>query len=443
MTRLLHNALIVTPGGTFKGYILIDSRDIAAVGEGLPPASLHEAVESIDCGGDMLLPGAIDTHVHFRDPGLTAKGDIATESRAAVAGGVTSCIDMPNTRPATVDIPAWEAKMERAARVSMTNYAFFIGATNDNLDTLLEADYTRVPGIKLFLGSSTGNMLVDDDSTLDRLFASAPAIIAVHAEDEATIRACRERLLREAAGKPLPVELHAALRPEEACVRASRHAIGLAKRHNARLHLLHISTAAELSLLDGDPRITTETCPHYLIFTDADLHRLGARVKCNPAIKSRADREALLRAVADGRIDTIATDHAPHLPADKEGDLLTAASGMPGIQFSLPLMLDLLPDDPARIAALMAANPARIFGIERRGELRPGFRADIAIVHREETPHVITDADVVSRCGWTPYAGTACSHRVVATYVNGSPAFCDGTFAAATSAEPLRFKQNS
>lgn len=439
MIRLLHNARIVTGRTVFDGYILINGTDIAAVAAG-DPGELHAAAdEVIDCDGDMLLPGVIDTHVHFRDPGLTEKGDIGSESRAAVAGGVTSYIDMPNTRPATVTAEAWEEKMKRAAEVSMANYAFFVGATNDNLPELLTLDYTKIPGIKLFLGSSTGNMLVDNPTTLERLFATAPSLIAVHAEDEATIARCRRELTEHAAGKPLSVRLHSSLRPAEACVKATRRALDLANRFGTRLHLLHISTADEIGMLEPGGKITSETCPHYLLFTDSDMDTLGSRIKCNPAIKSKADRVALLRAVTDGTIDTIATDHAPHLPADKEGDLLTAASGMPGIQFSLPMMLELLDGRPGRVASLMAENPARVFGIVNRGFLLGGFKADIVRVHRDATPTVITDSDVISKCGWTPYAGQSTHYQVVTTWVNGEAAFDKGETAAVTSAQPLTF----
>lgn len=445
MSTLLYNAGIVAGGTTFHGWLLIgDNGDITATGSGSPGRDITEcASQAVDCEGDLLMPGAIDTHVHFRDPGLTSKGDIATESRAAVAGGVTSYIDMPNTRPATVDIASWQAKMDRAAAVSMANYAFFLGATNDNMDTLLAADYSRIPGVKLFMGSSTGNMLVDSDTTLDRLFAAVPAVIAVHAEDEATIRANRERLLADAAGRELPLTLHSQLRSRRACVEATRRAIDLAERHGSRLHLLHVSTADELSLIASARRrgvkVTAETCPHYLIFTDADMQRLGARVKCNPAIKSETDRLALLDAVRSGLIDVIATDHAPHLPSDKEGDLLRAASGMPGVQFSLPLMLDLLDGDAAAVARLMAEAPAILYGIAGRGRIAPGCRADLVRVSRLDRPRVISDTDVVSLCGWTPYAGIATRHRVVTTWVNGTPAFDRGRFASAPAAEPLTF----
>lgn len=438
--QLLHNALIVTGSGSFTGYILIDSDGfIAAVEPGLPGPGLFAVNDATDCEGDMLLPGVIDTHVHFRDPGLTDKGDMASESRAAVAGGVTSFFDMPNTLPPTVSSEALEQKMAHAAEVSEANYAFYIGATNDNLDTVLSLDFTRIPGIKLFMGSSTGNMLVDNNDTLERLFASAPAIIAVHAEDETSISHAREELKKKYADRPVPVSLHSTLRSERACVIAARRAIDLARRHSARLHLLHVSTAAELQLLDGNNNITLETCPHYLVFTQEDMQSLGARIKCNPAIKTPLDRDALKEAVTDGTITTIATDHAPHLPAQKEGDLFRAASGMPGIQFSLPLMLDMLYDNPSRVVALMAENPAKLFNVDRRGFLAPGYYADIVRVRFISGGYQISDSDVISKCGWTPYAGMTLHHRVITTFVNGRRAFDNGHPTEVHAALPVIF----
>lgn len=439
-TRLFHNAQIVNEGTVTPGWVLTDGPFISRTGSGPRPADV-EADETVDCGGAWLMPGVIDTHVHFRDPGLTEKADMATESEAAVAGGVTSFIDMPNTRPATVTSALAEEKMERAAAVSQANYGFFIGATNDNLPELLGADYTRLAGVKLFLGSSTGNMLVDDDSTLSRLFASAPAIIAVHAEDEAVIRAARERLSAEHP-EGIPVEMHPDVRPREACVRATRHAIELAERTGARLHICHISTADELRLISEAKargvKVTAETCPQYLLFDRSDFLTLGARIKCNPAVKEASDRIALIRELAPGGvIDTIATDHAPHLPAQKEGDALTAASGMPMAQYSLPAMLDLIDSDPdaegtvgiARLVDLMCHAPARIFGIDRRGFIRPGFYADLVIVDRAPMPgHLVDAADIRSRCGWSPLEGRRLGFRVKRTVVNGD-----------TGPMPLRF----
>ncbi|MCM1355745.1 MAG: amidohydrolase family protein [Staphylococcus sp.] len=461
---LLHNAEIVNEGKSYHGYVLTDGCFIVSTGdEASLPAEGEGSFRSmtprpdrvIDCCGAMLFPGVIDTHVHFRDPGLTEKADMATESRAAVAGGVTSFIDMPNTRPATVTAAALADKLDRAAEVSLANYGFFIGATNGNLPELLAADYSRTAGIKLFLGSSTGNMLVDDNSTLGRLFADAPAIIAVHAEDEAIIRASRERLLEECGGS-IPVSRHPDVRPREACIAATRRAIELARRSGAHLHICHISTADELDLIkqakaDG-VRVTAETCPQYLLFDRNDFDRLGARIKCNPAIKEASDRIALLRELLPGGvIDTIATDHAPHLLAQKEGDALTAASGMPMIQFSLRAMLELLDTEPqldglspARIAQLMAHNPATIFGIDRRGFIRPGYYADLVLIEKpgSQTDTRVTDAEAESHCAWTPLAGMSLAHKIRLTMVNGEMAFTDGHFET-PHAMPLRFSAGS
>ena len=438
-TKLFHNAQLVNEGAVTRGWLLTDGDRIARIGEGACPDGVT-ADEVCDCEGAYLIPGVIDTHVHFRDPGLTEKADMTTESRAALAGGVTSFVDMPNTNPPTVSMEAVEGKLARAAEASVINYGFFIGATNSNLDALLAADYSRTAGIKLFLGSSTGNMLVDDDNTLNRLFALTPALIAVHAEDEAIIRSARERL---AAENPdgIPVEMHPDVRPREACIAATRHAIALAERSGARVHICHISTAEELRLIAEAKargvKVTAETCPQYLMFDRNDFLRLGARVKCNPAIKEPSDRIALLRELRPGGvIDTIATDHAPHLPAQKQGNALTAASGMPMVQFSLPAMLDLMSSDPdaeelgiADIVRLMCHTPATLLGIDRRGYLREGYYADLTIIRPLPLPgHRVTDAEVVSRCGWTPLDGRTLGWEVVRTLVNGD-----------TGPQPLRF----
>ncbi|MDE7388487.1 MAG: amidohydrolase family protein, partial [Muribaculaceae bacterium] len=416
---LIHNARLVNRGKVTAGWLVIDGEFISASGKGTPPSMEADVV--IDAEGALLMPGAIDDHVHFRDPGLTRKGDIATESAVAMAGGVTSFMDMPNTVPPTVTIEAWQQKMERAAEVSRANYAFFIGATNDNTDELLRADYTRVPGVKLFLGSSTGNMLVDSDSALDRLFSQVHALIAVHAEDNDRI-AANTAMARDCFGsEPVPVEMHPLIRDARACFDASLRAIELARRHNARLHLLHVSTAAEvrlLSRLDRPEGVTAEPCIQYLEWCDKDYAEMGTRLKCNPAVKASTDRSALRRAVKDGVIDVIGTDHAPHLLSEKEGDALTAPSGCPNLQFSLPMLLDLF--TPQIVAERTAHAPARIFGIDRRGYLDPGCYADMVIVAQE--PHTISDADAIGRCGWIPAAGHTTGHTVVATIVNGTVA---------------------
>ena len=445
-TTLYNNANLVNEGSVTHGWLLSDGDRIARIGHGDAPADLlTRADEVTDCEGGYLLPGAIDTHVHFRDPGLTEKADMFSESRAAVAGGVTSFVDMPNTIPATVTAEALQGKLDRASEVSAANYGFFIGATNSNLDELLGADYAHTAGIKLFLGSSTGNMLVDNDTTLDTLFARAGnTLIAVHAEDEAMIRAARARLEAEYP-EGIPVERHPDVRPREACIAATRHAIDLAERHGSRVHICHISTADELCIIAEAKargvKVTAETCPQYLMFDRNDFLTLGARIKCNPAIKEASDRIALLRELRPGGvIDTIATDHAPHLPAQKEGNALTAASGMPMVQFSLPAVLDLITSDPAaegidiaQVARLMCHAPADLFGIDRRGYLREGYYADLVIVdHAPLSCRRISDTDTVSRCGWTPLAGRTLSWTVRRTIVNGG-----------TGAKPLLFGTHS
>lgn len=434
-TTLIHNAEVVSPAGIIKGgWVLIDGERIVAVGKG----QLPEADTVIDAAGDLLLPGMIDTHVHFRDPGLTHKADMETESIAAVAGGVTSFIDMPNTKPPTVTLDAWNEKMSRAAEVSYANYAFYIGATNDNIDTaLLKADYSRVPGVKLFLGSSTGNLLVDSSAALQRLFAEVDALIAVHTEDNARI-AANAALAREVFGEGnVPVEYHPWIRDSRACLDSTLTALHLAEKNGARLHLLHISTAVEARLLrENKPDwLTAETCIQYLTFCDSDYATYGSRIKCNPAIKSSTDRTALRKALKDGVIDVVGSDHAPHLLSEKVGDALTAPSGMPGIQFQLPLLLDLF--KPAEVARITASRPAAIFGIVDRGTIASGAFADLVRVSRLQ--HTIADTDSLSRCAWTPAAGLTTGYVVKSTWVNGALVFENGKITAERSAQPLRF----
>lgn len=426
-TLILHNALIVNRGAVSHGWVAVERERIAATGRGPLPESLAASAgaEIRDLGGSYLMPGAIDTHVHFREPGLTRKATMASESCAALAGGVTSVIDMPNTVPQTVSIDAWEDKMERAAASMTVNYAFFIGATHTNFEELMRADYSRCPGVKVFMGSSTGGMLLDDDSALRHLWSNIPALIAVHAEDQAMVAdATRRAKARAGNAEDLPVEMHPALRPAAACVEATRRAVEMARRYGTRLHVAHVSTAAELQFATPGhdvraKRITFETAPQYLIFDSTDYRRLGARIKCNPAVKEAADREALRRAVTSGLIDTIATDHAPHLLSEKQGGALKAVSGMPMVQFSLPVMMDLFA--PGTVAQVMAHNPAEAFRIEGRGYLDPGCYADMAVVERVE-PYTVADTDTLSLCRWTPLAGTVLRHRVTAAWVNGGAA---------------------
>lgn len=443
------NGLIFNDGFRFVGSIVAAGGLIQKVDCGrIDLRDINPAeYDIVDCEGKMVLPGVIDEHVHFRDPGMTEKGDLATESRAAVAGGVTSFFDMPNTNPATTTLEAWEEKTRRAAGVSCANYAFFLGATNNNLDQILQADPTRVPGVKLFLGSSTGNMLVDDDSVIGNLFRSFKGVIACHAESEHIIAANRAALLKEYPDG-IPVGLHHILRSREACLTASTHAVELARRTNARLHLLHITTADELALLSpgpiSDKRITAETCPHYLIFNHESVEQTGGLTKCNPSIKTDADRAALLKGIRNGKIDIIATDHAPHLLSQKQGNALTAASGMPSIRFSLPLMLQLARKGHftyEKVVEKMSANPALLYGIDRRGFIRPNYWADLVIVNPDDE-HIIQNSDVISICGWTPYAGKRISFSIEQTWVNGRLAYdrnLPDPFPGTETALPIRF----
>lgn len=425
---LIQNATLVNEGQRTRGSLLIEGERIAAIYPGDCPDVTTD--ETVDATGCFLLPGIIDDHVHFRDPGLTQKADICSESRAAAAGGVTSILDMPNTSPQTITPEAWEAKMQLMAEKSCVNYACYFGATNQNYPLFASLDPHRVCGIKLFMGSSTGNMLVDRMASLQNIFRSTDLLIAAHCEDQNIIRQNTQRYLQEAGTDgDLPLSYHPLVRSKEACYQSSALAVRLAREAGARLHLLHISTARELSLLQAGPAdrkpITAEACVAHLLFTDDDYRTLGTRIKCNPAIKCAADRDALRQAVSDGLIDVIATDHAPHLLSDKEGGALKAASGMPMIQFSLVSMLRLADEGLftlEQIVEKMAHAPARLFQIRQRGFLREGYQADLVLV-RPDSPWTLTSGQIESRCGWSPAEGTTFRWKVETTFVNGHPVY--------------------
>lgn len=429
----IKNARIINEGRTYNGSVVIEGDKIAAVYEGeVPPGVVAEATETIDATGKWLLPGVIDDQVHFRDPGLTHKGDIQTESRAAVAGGVTTFMDMPNTKPQTTTWNDLEAKFNRAGEVSAANYSFFFGGTNDNMAEIRRLDPTRVPGLKLFLGSSTGNMLVDRQEALEKIFGETGMLIAVHAEEEEIIR--RNIAYYTAKyGEDLDISFHSKIRSEEACYASSAKAVELATRLDARLHILHLSTARELSLLDNllplsEKRITGEVCVHHLWFHDGDYARFGNRIKWNPAIKTLADRTALREAVNDNTIDIVATDHAPHLPAEKEGNCLKAASGGPLIQHSLTVMLELAMEGRftyEKVVEKMAHMPAELFGIDRRGYIRPGYYADLVLVDPAET-WTVSKENSLYKCGWSPFEGYTFHHQIWKTFVNGREAYGEG-----------------
>ena len=427
MTTLVKGGTIVNEGRTFNGSLVIEDERITRIIEGnhTPEASYDEV---IDASGCFVLPGVIDDHVHFREPGLTEKADMESESRAAAAGGVTTYFDMPNTVPQTTTLEALEEKFALAATKSHVNYSFFFGATNDNASLFPQLDIHRIPGIKLFMGSSTGNMLVDRREALECIFSTAPLPIMAHCEDTDIINRNMAEA-RQRYGDDPQVTHHPEIRSEEACYESSRLAVELAVKHHARLHIAHLTTAKELDLLSTSPdNITAEATVAHLYFSDRDYQDLGTRIKCNPAIKTEHDREALREALNDGRIAVIGTDHAPHLLSQKEGGCARAASGMPMIQFSLVTMLELVDQGVLpleRLVELMCHNPARLFEVRQRGFIREGYQADIVIV-RPDTGWIVTKDCIQSRCGWSPMEGHMYLWRVERTLCNGHTVYEQG-----------------
>jgi len=442
MKILIENGCIVNEGRTCRGSVAIaDDRitDILEDQKAQPRGTYDQVVDATGC---FVLPGVIDTHVHFREPGLTEKADIESESRAAAFGGVTSYCEMPNTVPQTTTIEALDDKRNLAREKSHVNYSFFFGATNDNYADFARLDRHRVPGIKLFMGSSTGNMLVDRYGSLLKVFETAARLdlpVMAHCEDTDTINHNMAQM-KKAYGDDPDVMLHPLIRSEEACYESSALAVQLARTYGTHLHVAHISTARELELLGGN--VTGEACVAHLLFTSADYARKRALIKCNPAVKRDEDRQALRQALTDGRITTVATDHAPHLLAQKQGGCARAASGMPMVQFSLPVMLGLASEgvlSMERVVELMCHQPAQLFQIRERGFLRPGYKADIAIVRPTE-PYVVSNDMVQSRCGWTPLEGDTLCWRVSHTLCNGRFVVDDGRFSPDSRGEELLFR---
>lgn len=442
---IIKGGTLVNEGRSFRADLVIEGESIASIEECASTRGNDDSV--VDATGCLVLPGVIDEHVHFREPGMEQKADIESESRAAAFGGVTTFFDMPNTRPQTTTLEALADKQERARRESHVNYAFFFGATCDNAGLFARLDAHQIPGIKLFMGASTGNMLVDGDTALDDVFRTAASLglpLMTHCEDS---RVIDENMARARAryGDDPDVALHPLIRSAEACFRSSSKAVALARRWGTRLHIAHLSTARELQLLDrgSRPQITGEAVLAHLLFTDADYARLGARIKCNPAVKTAADRDAIRHALADGSIHCVATDHAPHEPQAKQGGAARAASGMPMVQFSLPAMLGLVDEgvlSVERLVELMCHNPARLFAVDRRGFLRPGYKADIAVV-RPRAPWTVTPAVVQSKCGWSPLEGVTLQWRVERTLCNGRLVFDRGRFFAESRGQAVTFRR--
>jgi len=432
--QIIRNATIVNEGRTFIGSVVISGDHIKEIFEGSQPVEISQPYTEIDATGLLLLPGVIDDQVHFRDPGLTQKGDIYTESKAAVAGGVTSYFDMPNTRPQATTIEILEDKYTLASTKSMANYSFLMGVTNDNLEELKKVDPHKVAGVKMFMGSSTGNMLVDNQDTLNRVFAEIPLLIVTHCEDESTIQKNIQHY-KELLGEDIPVKYHPLIRSAEACYKSSAYAVELATKYNSRLHVFHLSSAMEMSLFSSDiplkdKRITAEVCVHHLWFSDKDYAQYGNRIKWNPAIKSETDRLALIDAVNSNKMDVIATDHAPHLLSEKEGSCLKAASGGPLVQHSLVAMLQLVRQGIftlEKVVDKMCHSPAVLFRIQNRGYIRKGYYADLVLVDPNRSWTVNSD-NILYKCGWSPFEGTTFDASVLQTWVNGKLVYDNGQF---------------
>lgn len=437
---LITNGRIVNEGQSFDGFVVIEGDCIKSIGKGEAPRGDYD--ETVDATGCLVLPGIIDDHVHFREPGLTHKADMASESRAAAAGGVTSYLDMPNTVPQTTTLEALQDKRDRARQKSLVNYGFFFGATNGNSDLFASLDRHAVPGIKLFMGSSTGNMLVDKYGSLLKVFAEAARLglpVMAHCEDTDIINRNMEQM-KKAYGDDPDVMLHPLIRSEEACFESAALAAALARQFGTRLHIAHVSTGRELALAADN--VTLEATVAHLFFSSADYAQKGSLIKCNPAIKRPEDREALRRGIADGTISVVGTDHAPHLLADKQGGAAKATSGMPMVQFSLVTMLELADKGVVtmeRLVELMCHNPARLFSISRRGFLRPGYHADIAIVQRGE-PWTVGKDIILSKCKWSPMEGHCYDWRVRRTICNGHTVYADGHVIDDTLGQELTFR---
>lgn len=440
MKTLIYGGIIVNEDRSRYGSLVMENDVIAEVIEGKEiPCGNYD--RKIDATGLFVLPGVIDSHVHFREPGLTAKADIGTESEAAAYGGVTTFFDMPNTVPQTTSVDALDAKFRIAREKSHVNYSFFFGATNSNTDALQTLDRHVVPGVKLFMGASTGNMLVDSDDSLRKIFSNATMPVMVHCEDTGMINANMTEAKSRYGDDP-DVALHPLIRSEEACYASSSRAVRMARTYGTRLHVAHVSTAKELELFGHDGNITAEAVIAHLFFSDEDYARLGTRIKCNPAVKTAYDRSELRKALSSGAISTVGTDHAPHLLKDKEGGCARAASGMPMIQFSLVTMLELVDNgvlDMERLVRLMCHNPADIFEVRGRGYLRKGYKADIVLVGRDRR-WTVTGDTVRSKCGWSPMEGHTYDWRVVKTICNGQVVYDDGTFYDNIRGEQVMFR---
>ncbi|MEQ9263068.1 MAG: dihydroorotase [Owenweeksia sp.] len=440
---LIKNARIVNEGSVTDGDLYIEGERIVRIDNHISQKDNNTHI--IDAAGRFLLPGLIDDQVHFREPGLTHKANIGSESRAAVAGGITSYIEQPNTLPPAVTLELLEAKYEIAAHSSIANYGFNLGATNANIEELKKADPKRIPGTKVFMGSSTGNMLVDEEKALEQIFSESPLPVITHCEDEKTIRENLQRY-KDEYGDNIPIQFHPEIRSREACYISSSIAVKLAQKHNARLHIYHISTAEETELFTNkiplsEKRITAEACIHHLWFTDKDYEEKGTLIKWNPAVKKEEDRKAILKAVLDDRIDVIATDHAPHTLAEKNNPYTSSPSGGPLVQHALPALMEFVRDEEMSIETMVQKachNPAILFNIVERGFLREGYFADIVLVDAAR-PWKVSKENILSKCGWSPFEGTTFRSRVTHTFVNGNLVYDNGKVIDNSTGKRLSF----
>lgn len=447
MKTLIINARIVNEGRIFTGAVLVEDELIAKVySQENIPAEIVGQSNVINARGKYLLPGAIDDQVHFREPGLTHKGEIATESRAAVAGGVTSYMEMPNTNPQAVTQELLEQKYQRASEVSAANYSFYMGATNNNLEEVMKTDGSHVCGIKVFMGSSTGNMLVDDEHTLAEIFQNTKLLVATHCEDEPTILRNTDTY-REKYGEYVPMSAHPKIRSAEACFKSTSKAVELAAKFGTRLHVLHLSTADEMKLFSpgavSEKHITGEVCVHHLWFDEHDYITYGTHIKWNPAIKSTSDKEALWEALLSDKLDVIATDHAPHTLQEKEHSYFKAPSGGPLVQHSLTAMLELSKKGMItveKVVEKMCHTPADLFRIDRRGYIREGYYADLVLVDQSQT-WIVSPENILYKCGWSPFEGTEFSHRVTHTFVNGQLVYENGKITEGIRGKRLKFNR--
>ncbi len=443
--RLIHNATIINEGKQFKGSVLIEGETIQEIFQGEVPQSLLENCTIIDAEGQFLIPGVIDDQVHFREPGLTHKGDLYTESRAAAAGGMTSFMDMPNLIPQTTSLQLLEEKHKMAQEKALVNYGFYIGGTNENWKEITSANLDLACGIKIFMGSSTGNMLVDNQEVLQKFFQNAKILIATHCEDEMTIRTNLQNAINQ-YGEDIPIPMHPLIRSREACYKSSSLAVNLAKKYEARLHILHLSTADELALLESgeirNKHITGEACVHHLWFADDDYEKHGAFIKWNPAVKTAKDREALLEAINNDTLDVIATDHAPHTIDEKSGVYTKAASGGPLVQHALQATLEMHEQgkiSKERIVQKMCHAPAELFGVKNRGYIRKGYKADLCLF--KKVPYTVSKANILYKCGWSPFEGTTFAHTVTHTFANGHLIYQNGKFDESVKGQALEYNR--